>query len=275
MNTIKLLSQVAQQYVPSKEVYPMGFDYFDHAMDGGLRDGELVTVSASTGEGKSTFMRNVSVNFSKKSIPSLWFSYEENPYYLYENFKKLTITPEDLLIYSPIELISGDLKFIEQEIKEGVEEKGIKVVIIDHLHYIIDLKSALNSSLMIGGMVRELKGMAVRNKIIIFLIAHTRKINVGDELNLSSIRDSGLVVCESDYVFLIERKRHKKTAREKLASDFISSGDEYFDQGRVTLAKNRRTGKILYMDFSVKDGRFLPITNIYGTEPNPDIEYPN
>lgn len=260
METIQPLYRVAQNFTPSKEVYPMGFKFFDSAIAGGLRDGELITVSASTGEGKSTFMRNLSVNLSeKKSVPSLWFSYEEDPYYLYENFKKLTPNAQSLLVYSPIKLISGELKFIEQEIAEGVKEKAIKVVIIDHLHYLIDLLSTSNSSLAIGAKVRALKQIAMRNKVIIFLIAHTRKINVGDELNLSSIRDSGLVVCESDYVFLVERKRNRKTEKEKAMSETISAGDEYLNQSRVTLAKNRRTGKICYTDFAVNNGLFTEI----------------
>ena len=105
--------------------------------------------------------------------------------------------------------------------------------------------------------------MAVKNKVIIFLIAHTRKINIGDELNLASVRDSGLVVNESNYVFLIERRRKKKTAREKLESDYISGGEYFLNESRVTLAKNRLTGKILYSDFGVKDGKFIPIAREY------------
>jgi len=261
--TIKTLREVAKQYTPSKDVYPMLYKSFDKAMDGGLREGDLVTVSGVSGEGKTSWTRNITINFSKQSVPVLWFSYEEDPYYLYENFKKIEKNPEKLLAYSPVELVSGELKFIEQEIKEAVEEKAVKIVIIDHLHFLINLRSSLNSSLLIGGIVRELKKMAIKNKIVIFLIAHTRKVNLGDELSLASIRDSALVVCESDYVFLIERRRKKKTAREKLESDYISSGDRLLNESRVTLAKNRRTGRILYTDFGVHDGKFLPIAKEY------------
>jgi len=261
--TIKPLYEVAKNYIPSKDVFPIGYEEFDRAMDGGLREGELVIVSGATGEGKTSICEHFTINFHKQSIPTLWFTYEQNPHYLGENFKRLGVNLSELLVYSPIELVesaSDQLKFIEESIREGVEEKAVKVIFIDHLHYLIPLKSSINASLMIGGIVRELKKMAVRNKVIIFLIAHTRKINVGDELNLSSIRDSGIIATEGSYIFLIERKRKKKTPREKLASDYISTGDELLSQSRVSLAKNRRTGKILYLDFNVKDGKFLPIT---------------
>lgn len=271
--TIKPLHEVAKDYIPSKDVFPIGYEEFDRAMDGGLREGELITVSGSTGEGKTSICQHFTINFHKQSVPTLWFTYEQDPYYLGENFKRLDMKLPELLVYTPVELASGQLDFIEESIKEGVEEKAIKVVIIDHLHYLVPLKASINTSLLIGSIVRELKKIAVKHKVIIFLIAHTRKINVGEELNLSSIRDSQLVVCESDYVFLIERKRKKKTAREKLASDFISTGDELLNQSRVSLAKNRRTGKILYLDFNVQDGKFLPITNIYEEEGKPIQAY--
>ena len=242
------------------EIKPVGLgEYYGFTLDGNGRFllGDF-TVTHNT-----SYCRALTVNFSKQSIPTLWFSYEEDPYYLYENFKKIDNNPEKLLAYSPTELVSSELNFIEQQVQEGITKKAIKVIVIDHLHYLINLKSSLNSSLLIGGIVRQLKQMAVKKKVIVILISHTRKINFGDELSLSSIRDSALTVCESDYVFLIERRRKKKTAREKLESDYISSGDRYLNESRVTLAKNRRTGKVLYTDFGVSNGKFLPIAREY------------
>lgn len=256
--SIAPIREVAKLYIPSKEVYPLGINAFDKAMDGGVRDGELIVVSGGTGEGKTTFCINLSINLSKKSIPSLFFSYEMDNYYLYQNFLKIEQNLD--LIYSPIELISSQLNFIEQQIKEGVEKKAIKVVFIDHLHFLIPLKSAVNTSLMIGALVRELKKMAVKNKVIIFLIAHTRKINTGDELNLSSIRDSGLVVAESDYVFLVERLRKQQN---KITEFITKTNVSYTNKSRITLAKNRRTGKLLYKDFFVNDGKFIEETKEY------------
>ena len=68
---IEQLYKVAQKYIPSKDVYPLGYREFDKALDGGLRDGELITISASSGEGKTTFCQNLTVNFHKQSVPTL------------------------------------------------------------------------------------------------------------------------------------------------------------------------------------------------------------
>uniref|UniRef100_A0A6M3LDE4 Putative helicase n=1 Tax=viral metagenome TaxID=1070528 RepID=A0A6M3LDE4_9ZZZZ len=270
--TVELLARVAQLYQPSSEVYPTGIYAFDNAMDGGVREGELITISGSSGEGKTSFAVNLSLNFNNKGIPSLWFSYEMNPWYLRKKFDKIILPKSlyDVSVYAPIELIDSELKFIDQQIKEGIKEKAVKIVVIDHLHYLIDLKSSLNSSLLIGAIVRELKQIAIDNKVIIFLIAHTRKLNTGDELNLSSVRDSGMIICESDYVFLIERRKQKKAAGERdkkieenkrAEEGYFSSGSNFLDESRITLAKNRRTGKILYKDFKVENEKFIEITN--------------
>ncbi|NKQ38566.1 MAG: AAA family ATPase [Methanosarcinales archaeon] len=264
--TVIQLNRVSRLYVPSNEVYSIGWQVFDKALDGGLRDGELITISGQTGQGKTLTAQNLAYNFSKNNIPSLFFSYEMNPYYLMENFKKIIrdVSPYDLLVYSPIELYERDLKFVEQEIKEGVEEKAIKVVFIDHLHYLIDLKSSLNSSLLIGGIVRELKQMAVRNNVIIFLIAHTKKIYQDEQLSLSSLRDSSFISQESDYVFLVERK--KKSLKERLENEGRAEGTEWTNQTRITLAKNRRTGKMFFVDFNFQDNKLILIDKMYGKQ---------
>jgi len=248
------LSDIARLSVPSKNVFPTSIPMFDKAMDGGLREGELITISGISGQGKTTYTLNLAIRLSDLSVPSLYFSYEMDNYYLNQNFKK--IRNEDMLVYSPLELTSGSLEFIEESIKDGVENQAIKVVFIDHLHFLISMKNSTNASLMIGGIVRELKKMAIKHKVIIFLIAHTRKINTGDVLGVSSIRDSGMIVAESDYVMMVSRKRKVEV---RAMTDEIDYGDgrEFINVGRVEIIKNRRTGNMCYQDFTVENGRFV------------------
>ena len=252
---VEKISKVMSLYEPTNDFsIPLGFKGFDSAMEGGAREGELIVISGQTGEGKTTFAQNLAVNISNASIPSLWFSYEMNPYYLGSNFKKIVKEPslDDLLVYTPIELQERSLVFLEENIKIGVEQQAVKVVFIDHLHYLIDLKSSLNSSLLIGGIARELKQIAVKNDVVIFLIAHTRKLALGEKLNLSSIRDSSLISQEADYVFLINRKKKDDGMK------FGSSGDtEWLNESSVRLAKNRKTGKLFRFDFFMNDGKLI------------------
>jgi len=247
---VKPLYEVAKDYKPSNEVFPMGFHNFDAVMDGGVRGGELIVLSGQTSHGKTTFARILSSNFSRKQVPSLFFTYEMSPWYLKEKFVQMG-EPDDNLIYSPVKLVENSIEFIGDRIEEASGEYACKVIFIDHLHYLVPLNQFSNTSLMIGGLVRELKKLAIKKDVIIFLIAHTKKIYQDEALSISSIRDSGLIAQESDYVFLIERLKKD----QKKLSD--TSNSEWLDESRITLAKNRRTGKMIYIDFLFQNEKFI------------------
>lgn len=254
IKTIDSIFEVSKKYKPSNFVIPTGYQPFDDAMDGGLREGELITISAPTGMGKTTFSMNLNVNFHKLGVPSLWFTYEMNPWYLKEKFVKLG-QDEMLKSYTPtveskeLHMVNQELLYIKTHIQDAIDQYACKIVFIDHLHYLVPLDAVGgNFSLMVGAIVRELKKIAVSKGIVIFLIAHTKKIYQGEKLDLSSIRDSSLIAQESDYVFLIERLKREN-----------EEGEIVFDsKSRVSIAKNRRTGIDENIVFMVKDGQFIP-----------------
>jgi replicative DNA helicase len=248
--------EVANKYKPSGEVFPTGFRQFDTAMDKGLREGELVVVSAPTSMGKTSFCQNLTVNFDKIGVPSMWFTYEMNPWYLKEKFLQMGATKE-MLGYTPIKYFQRntfktEMDFIKYHTKEAIEDYACKVVFIDHLHYLIPLEESKNSSLMIGGVVRELKKMAIEMGVIVFLIAHSKKIYQGEELDLSSIRDSSLISQEADYVFLLERIKEKKD------KEFETIKDIFTKKTRIILAKNRRTGNCFSLECMYDNNKFTP-----------------
>lgn len=249
--TIDFLYNVAKKHKPSGDVFPTGFKEFDVVMDGGVREGELITISGPTAGGKTTFAQHLVINFNNKKIPSLFFSYEMSPYYLEQKFISMGHNPIDLAVYSPIELIEKDLKFIDQEICEAKGE-AVKIIFIDHLHYLIPLNLSGNASLVVGEVVRTLKRMAVKRNVIIFLIAHTKKIYQDEKLSLVSIRDSSLISQESDFVFLIERLRKDQKKLE-------NTGTEWTNQTQISLAKNRRTGKMPYVNYLFQNNKFISI----------------
>jgi hypothetical protein len=132
---------------------------------------------------------------------------------------------------------------------------------IDHLHYLIPLDgNSLNTSFVVGSIVRKLKQLAIAENLIIFLIAHTKKIYQDEELSLSSVRDSSLICQESDYVFLVDREKVKKDAQQ-LKAEAINPVpyEEEFTNVMVTkLAKNRRTGKNIKQRFNCVNGILTP-----------------
>ena len=264
------ISKVAKAYKPSSSVFPTGIECFDTATDGGLREGELIIISGPTGMGKTTFSQMLIANYSQAGVPSILFTYEMNPWYIQSKFESMG--HPDLHCFVPNTDPEGTLSYIEDHIKEGFDDHLCKVVFIDHLHYLIPLQESKNSSLMIGGIVRELVQMAHRTKSIIFLIAHTKKIYQDEELNLSSVRDSSLVVQEADYVFLIERlkkeRQKQKSLQDSITEKLETNKTEWTNLAKIQLAKNRRTGDMVYEIFKMENKIFLPQNENDGTTEN-------
>lgn len=213
---------------------------FDNILDG-FREGELVILSGLTKQGKTTFAQTLTTNFAQQNIPCLWFSYEVPQEQFLTKFK--VPTPYFLL---PRNLISNNLDWIKTRIIEGIAKYGIKIVFIDHLHYLLDMPTLAkggNVSLIIGGLMREFKKVALEWKICIVIIAHTKKLDFDMEPHFSDIRDSSFIVQESDLVLMIWRLKDKHTK-------------EYKNEAKLVVQANRRTGNTGTVYLAFKDNQF-------------------
>ena len=162
----------------------------------GFLGGELIVIAGATGQGKSLLAQSFTESFSKKDILTLWFSYEMQPKYFFQRF------PELPLFYLPSMLKDKSMEWIEERIIEAKVKYGVQVVMVDHLHYLIDMARMNNASLEIGQVVRNLKLIAVRNNLIIFLLCHLTKTRLFEEVSLSDIRDSSLIAQDQILVLL-------------------------------------------------------------------------
>ena len=168
-----------------------------------FRDGELITISGPTKNGKTLLAQTLTVNFAKQNKPALWFTYEVPARQFLSQF------PELPMIYMPNKLKAHALDWLEDRINESFAKYHTRIIFIDHLHYLVDMARIKSPSLEIGTVVRRLKGISVNNELIIFLLCHTTK-GKGDgpfgTLSYESIRDSSFVSQESDSVFMVQRK---------------------------------------------------------------------
>jgi len=171
----------------------------DYHLEGGFEGGELISLSGPPKVGKSLLMQTLTLNFLDQKYKSLWFQYEITPRRFIEGFKAL---PK---FYLPQKLEAYNLEWIEKRVLEAILKHGIKIVFIDHLHYLFDLVSQKNTSLQIGNVIRTLKQIAVRYNIIIFLACHMKKVNFDKEPSDEDIRDSSLIGGESDTILIIWR----------------------------------------------------------------------
>jgi len=240
---------------------------------GGLKGGELVIWSGPTKSGKSTSLQAMSYLQAKNGFPTLWFSLEMSWQELTEKFKamdkdsRISGTSTDLPLYYPIDTRYLSLEWLEDKIKKAKEELNVCCVYIDHLHFLLSLKdNTSNVSFTIGSIVREIKRIAVRNNIPIFLICHTKKIDVNTVPDINSVRDSSFVAQESDFTFIIWRVRKDiNTKKKKEDYDvFADIGEDvYTNLSVISLEANRRTGKTKKMLFGMEDGMFYPCEEYY------------
>ena len=211
--------------------------FLDKCLEG-FREGDLVVVSGITKGGKTTFCQTLTHNFAEQKLSCLWFSYEMAQMEFMEKFG------EPLPFFTmPSKLKGNSLKWLEERIVESMAKYNTKIVFIDHLHFLLDMSflgqnKGGNMSLIIGGIMRELKKIALYRGITIVLIAHTAKIKFDAEPSLSDIRDSSFISQEADTVLMIWRNRLIQ------------------DQAVLAVLANRRTGRNGTIDLVLENHKF-------------------
>ncbi len=178
-------------------------------MTAGFCGGNLIIISGPTGNGKTLLAQTLTNYFAKKKHEPLWFSYELPPEELLSTFPEL---PYFLL---PMELKHGSMDWFEERVIESFEKHRSRIIIVDHLHFLIDMFRLKNPSLEIGGCVRRLKRFAVREGFIVFLICHIHKIQEGASVRYHHIRDSSFVAQEADTVLMIQRLKPQNGAKNR------------------------------------------------------------
>ncbi len=206
---------------PKTEPYKSKLPTLDRIIDG-LNPGQLFSISGPTGHGKTTLAQTVTRGLAEQLAFSLWFSYEVNTEDFLDNF------PGDYHehIFMPLKLLDNTIEWLEARIIEAKLKHDIRAVFIDHLHYLISMSPKQNASFAIGETVRALKQLALKHKIVMFLLSHMMKTKSDQEPCLGDIRDSSFVEQESDVVLYVWRLQSDKSLTV------------------LKIAKNRRRGII-------------------------------
>lgn len=182
-------------------IFSSGFAELDHYLDS-FQTGELIVISGITGNGKTLFAKTLVRNFVSQGIPSLVFSFEVSTQ---EFLRAYTSYPNIEKMYVPLEMKPGALNWLANRILEAKVKYDNKVVVIDHLHYIVDMNTDKNFSINVGAAMRQLKEFAIRYNQLIFIISHQQMIKKEDEPGIESIRDSSFIGQEADSVLIVHR----------------------------------------------------------------------
>ncbi len=226
------------------------FGPIDRLCDGYV-PGELYVVSGPEKGGKTSFLQFLTKKFSQQNLPVLWFTYEMTPREFLKRYKNLPV------FYLPMMNKSYDLKWLEKRIVEAKKKYSVKIVMIDHLEFVLDAAQQNNLSIQLGTVVRYLKSIAREQEIVIFLIHHIRRLNDDEVPSARSLRDSALIAAEADSTLMIWRiplqKKYKKGDEKEFGNDSM-----------IKVCNHRRTGVIekgFRTVFNAEENEFIEIVN--------------
>lgn len=234
--------------------YPLGFSIIDEAIKGGVREGDLIVCTGKSGEGKTSAYQVITVNFCQQGLSCLWFSYEVLIDNLYAKFKEMGIYDDSLKIFTPKNLSSGNLEWVQEKIKEAIADYGSKFIFIDHIDYLAPkkgIRSVDQKRIVLGEICRELKRIAIDLKVVIFLIAHVKKVQ-GRAIEMQDIAEAGDIYKIADLVFAVGRNiKVEKIGGQKVE---IPAENSFF-----RVLKNRITGECPYFEYEYKDNMIYPL----------------
>jgi replicative DNA helicase len=181
-----------------------GFSNLDSHLKG-FRPNQLIVLSALTKSGKTSFCMDLTTKLADKN--PLWFSFEESADELIEQYIERDQTPPHFV--TPKEIPEKTLQWVESKIIEGIAKYNSKIVFIDHLDFIVPFGGD-NRSDSIAHTMRELKGIARRWNIVVFLLCHVVKAEMDKQPTLNDLRGSSSIAQEADTVMLLWRETKKE-----------------------------------------------------------------
>lgn len=230
------------------------FTYYDQLdqITGGFYPGELIVLSANTKQGKTTFAQSVTLNLAEHNQSVLWFTLEMSWQELTRKFMKMSGSNVELPIFYPIDNSKLCVTWIEELTQKAIKEKDVKLIVIDHLHFLLPLRDFHTSiSFLVGGIVRDIKKVAVNLGIPIILIAHPGISRDEEEISWKNIRDSSFITQESDFTIVMSRI-YEKVAKEKIATN----------RAKISVELNRRTGNVGKIELLHTNGRFHNLIDV-------------
>jgi len=231
-----------KEYLKSKEseaeLTPMvtGHSELDFLV-GGFQPGEVIIVTGIKGNGKTLFLQTITNELCKRGNAGVVFSYENNPRNWLSVFKKeREKTGRDIKLYVPESLNPGSLEWLEKRIIESYVKHSINFVMVDHLHYVVDM-STMKLAQDIGAIIRRLVTLAKEFNIVIFIVSHQKVLpDTKAEPSLDTCKDSSAIGQECATGIVVHRVQDD-TVTEGVKADS-------YDQGLcfVKIDKARRTG---------------------------------
>ena len=222
---------------------PTGFSLLDKALGGGIREGEVTALHAEAKTGKSSFFHDIiyrmlqsgcKIGYASREmrpatevIPNLQSIAFKKNMFKQENIDSVTkeqYTREAStwqLYFAP-----GYGLFEIHELRDWIlalkGQMGIKHFFIDHLHFML---ADPEDHKMASRLVKELKTLAQKEQISIFIIIQPNRIGEGQRLGQSSLKGGSAIGQAIDNLITMSKGENRderilqlQFARHKLAN---------------------------------------------------------
>ncbi|MBK9479666.1 MAG: DnaB-like helicase C-terminal domain-containing protein [Bacteroidetes bacterium] len=226
---------------------------------GGVSPGELIVLGGRPGMGKTQFMVNLALSFSKE-FPVLYFTYDLSEYLLMIRFISAIsgiaaqrilfnkMSDEELVKVNAIQNSHFKNKiFINDSCNNAfssfraicekkIKEDGVKIIMVDYLQMMGSNKFRNNREMEISYITRELKNIAKDFGVCVIAASQlSRAVETrgGDKIpHLSDLRESGAIEQDADKVIFIYRP-------EYYGIDADQEGNSTAGITDLVIAKNR------------------------------------
>lgn len=212
----------------TKQGLKLGFPELDYAIEPGLLPGQIVTVLARTGAGKTGFVTTICHNMSGwknfkgdeggPDLPVLLLSLEQTKaeianrlrriaglYNIYAKPEEISEWYSKMRVCDENRIPSGDVQAIVEEYVEDVGELP-RLMIVDYLGYWARGFKGSSKYEQTSDAVMELKKFAKELGVTIIAPHQVSRISRGQQrIELDFARDSGVVEETSDFVFSLFR----------------------------------------------------------------------
>lgn len=256
--SLERLKQVAQIYKGEDQVIPFeeiadkvknekeevkimsGWAGLDNLLKG-FRFQQLIVVSALTKSGKTSFLMDLTSRI--EAYKPLWLPFEESAEELIRKFIERGDEPPRG--FTPSSMKGNTIDWIESKVVEAIAKYDCKVVFIDQLDFIVPMNGD-SHALRVGQAMRDLKAIAKKWNIVIFIICHLVKTRMDEQPNLEDLKGSSSIGQEADTVILLWRET-KKEKGEVIITNNVN----------VSVQANRRIGKTGNIKMIYENGKFL------------------
>lgn len=244
-------------------------------MSYGVRPGEMVTLLAGSGVGKSDFMKEIVLHMltaESKTVGAIFL--EETPSHtllsiIGKRLNKILYLPESSYTQAETisvfdEIISGgrfllydhkgtsDWECIKSRIRY-MAHQGAEIVILDHLTAIAYGKET-DPNAYIHLVMEELNALCMELEIIVFMISHIRKqsggkvvAEEGGKITMDDAYGSAAIKQRSSFVFSLERNQQAENEEDRCITTLRCLKDRYTGRGvgkSMKLHYNQQTGRL-------------------------------